>query len=205
MLDHFAHFGLFIANNKLALKFMSVLKDGLLLPDFGETGLELFHGDAVFILAFDSLHQISLLIGEYFGLLLLQSVKLTLYVGVVEVKHVRAVVELGELIVAPLLLFKHEVLLHWDVEISGAAIFLLKLLHCWPLLLCGSVEDCLGHESWSVDIVPLFGLSDVEPVQNGLLLFGVFGLLGQSMIQQDVASFAFNVSDAISRNVRHLD
>ena len=63
----------------------------------------------------------------------------------------------------------------------------------------------MGYESWSVDIVPLFGLGDMEPVEDCLLLFGVFGLLGESMVEQDVASFAFNVGDAITRDVRHLD
>ena len=96
-------------------------------------------------------------------------------------------------------------LLHRDVEVSCATILLLKLLHCRPFFLCGPIEDCLGYESWSVDIVTLFGLCNVEPVEDGLLLFGVFGFLRESMVKQDVASFAFNVGDAVSRDVRHLD
>lgn len=45
----------------------------------------------------------------------------------------------------------------------------------------------------------------MDSVQNGLLLLGVLGLLGQSMVEQDVACLALNISDSISRHIRHLN
>jgi len=45
----------------------------------------------------------------------------------------------------------------------------------------------------------------MESVENSLSLLGVLGFLGKSVIKEDIASFALNITNSISRDVGHLD
>lgn len=45
----------------------------------------------------------------------------------------------------------------------------------------------------------------MESVHDSLSFLGVFGLLSESVIEENVTSLALNITDSISRNVGHLD
>ena len=91
-------------------------------------------------------------------------------------------------------------LLRWDGEKTSTAVFFLELLDGRSLFL-DTLDHSIGHHRWPINIVSLLGLRNVDSVQDGLLLLGVLCLLGQSVVQQDVTSLAFHVSDAVARHV----
>mmetsp|Transcript_5471 Transcript_5471/g.9261 ORF Transcript_5471/g.9261 Transcript_5471/m.9261 type:complete len:659 (+) Transcript_5471:197-2173(+) len=141
---------------------------------------------------------------QNFILLLLERIQLGLDVGVVVVGHVLAHEELGGLVVAPLLLLDNVVLLLGDVENSSSSELLLQLLDGRPGLL-HSLNHGLGDGDVPRLVVPLLGLSDMHLAHDGLRLFGVLCLLGQSVVEQNVASLGLHVSDTVSTSVAHLN
>lgn len=88
-------------------------------------------------------------------------------------------------------------LLRWDGEKTSTTIFFLELFDSRSFFL-DTLDHSVGHHGWPVDIVTLLGLRNVDSVQDGLLFLGVLCLLGQSVVEQDVASLAFHVSDSVA-------
>ena len=94
--------------------------------------------------------------------------------------------------------------LNRDVEVSSSTEFFLEFLdgRSGPLY---PINDSLWNIYRSFDIITLFRLRYVEPIHDRLFLFGVLGLLGQPVVQQDVTRFSFHILNTVARDVRHLD
>jgi len=190
--------------NQLALQLVTVLEDSLLGSDFSEGGLEVFHVNAVRVLsvAVDSVHHLGC---RTFSLqdcifFTLEGLELALDIGVVEVEHVATIIELRELIVAPLFFIKHVVLLRRNVEVASTTILFLKLFNGWTLFL-DALDDSLRNVRGPIVIVALFGLCDMKPVHDGLVFLRVLALLSKAMIEKDVASLSLHVLKAFKTDV----
>lgn len=208
MSDGIFNIRLFLRVNELALQLVTVLVNRLLGSDFSKGGLEVFHVNAVRVLtvAVNSVHHLgrrtlSLQDCIFFTL---ESFELALDIGVVEVEHVGTIIELRELIVAPLFFIKHVVLLGRNVEVTSTTILFLKLLNGWTLFL-DALNDGVRNVGRPIVIVALFGLCDMKPVHDGLVLLRVLALLCKAMIEEDVARLGLHVVEAFKTDVRHLD
>jgi len=65
--------------------------------------------------------------------------------------------------------------------------------------------DRVWNDFWSVDAITAFGLRYMKSVQYRFSFFGVFGFLGKSVVQQDIASLGFNVLNTFFGEIRHLN
>ena len=91
-----------------------------------------------------------------------------------------------------------------NIEFSGATILLLQFFDCWSLFL-DSLNYCIGDTNVADFIISLLRLSDMEFTHNGLSFFRILGLLGKSMVKENVTSASSDISDTITTLITHLD
>lgn len=152
--------------HELALQLVALLEDRLLASDFLERCLKFIHSDTIRVLLFiNTVHHVTIhtLLLEDLSLFTLESLQLALNIGLVEVQHVRSIVEFGELVVSPLFLFKHVVLFNWNVEVASTTIFFLELLDSLSLFL-NALKHSVRDGTGTFDVVALLWLSYVNSV-----------------------------------------
>jgi len=92
----------------------------------------------------------------------------------------------------------------WNVKPASTSILFLELFDRRSRLLDTLVYR-IRYGYLPDFIVAFFGLGNVQFIHYCLCLLGIFGLLGQSVVQEDVAGLGADVSDTISRLITHLN
>jgi hypothetical protein len=91
-------------------------------------------------------------------------------------------------------------LLDRNVEVTCATKLFLEFLNGWSSLF-QSLVNRVGNYLRPSHIVAFFGLCNVKSIQNCLGLLGIFCLLCESVVEQNVASLHLNILDSIFSDV----